>query len=394
MDAVWKAIQDAWNAIIDLSSKLVIPDWGALVALLPVGLAALVVVFLAWLAVRYAAAGPTRRGPRRAVPKPPGSVHMPGPSFAPLFAALGTFIFFAGTVIALAHYRNGEIAFLLGLTALVLTLLYWLREAMRDYDRIEHVETLPVPAHGGPPPGVHMPGPSFRPLLVSIAAAVLFLGLVFGPALLVAGLVMLVVALVGWLRDAGTEYHAAEAADETGHRPAQPAPRYPIGTLVTFVVLLVVAVSLTVGVIPPTSGEGGAGGPAGSPAPGGSPAGGSPAGGSPAPGGSSAPGGSPAAESPVPAADVTIVARNIAFDVSDISVPAGKPFTIAFVNNDAGVPHNVAIHRDTPTGPEVWKGEIFNGVATRVYQVPALEAGTYGFVCSVHPNMTGTLTAK
>ena len=378
MDAVWKAIQDTWNAVIDLSSKLVVPDWGALVALIPVGLAGLVVVFLAWLAVRYAAAGPTRRGPRRAAPKPPGTVHMPGPSFAPLFAALGTFIFFAGTVIALAHYRNGEIAFLLGLTALVLTLLYWLREAMRDYDTIEHVETLPVPAHRGPPPGVHMPGPSFRPLLVSIAAAVLFLGLAFGPALLVAGLVMLVVALVGWLRDAGAEYHAAEEADETGHLPAQPAPRYPMGTLVTFVVLLVVAVSLTVGVIPPTSGEGGAGGPAGSPAAGGSPA----------------PGGSPAGESPVPAADVTIVARNIAYDLGQITVPAGKPFTIAFVNQDPGIPHNVAIHRDSPTGPEVWKGEIFNGVATRVYQVPALEAGTYGFVCTVHPNMTGTLTAK
>jgi len=26
-----------------------------------------------------------------------------------------------------------------------------------------------------------------------------------------------------------------------------------------------------------------------------------------------------------------------------------------------------------------------------VYNVPALKAGTYSFVCSVHPNMTGTL---
>jgi plastocyanin len=28
------------------------------------------------------------------------------------------------------------------------------------------------------------------------------------------------------------------------------------------------------------------------------------------------------------------------------------------------------------------------------YQVPALPPGTYQFVCSVHPNMTGTLTAQ
>jgi plastocyanin len=27
-----------------------------------------------------------------------------------------------------------------------------------------------------------------------------------------------------------------------------------------------------------------------------------------------------------------------------------------------------------------------------VYQVPALPAGSYPFVCDVHPSMTGTLT--
>ena len=41
--------------------------------------------------------------------------------------------------------------------------------------------------------------------------------------------------------------------------------------------------------------------------------------------------------------------------------PAGAPFQIAFDNKDAGVPHNVAIHKDSPTGEEVFKGEIFNG---------------------------------
>jgi hypothetical protein len=38
--------------------------------------------------------------------------------------------------------------------------------------------------------------------------------------------------------------------------------------------------------------------------------------------------------------------------------------------------------------------EIFNGVAERTYDVPALDAGAYGFICSVHPNMAGTLTAQ
>ena len=36
----------------------------------------------------------------------------------------------------------------------------------------------------------------------------------------------------------------------------------------------------------------------------------------------------------------------------------------------------------------------FNGVATKVYDVPALPAGAYTFLCTVHPTMTGTATLK
>jgi len=92
---------------------------------------------------------------------------------------------------------------------------------------------------------------------------------------------------------------------------------------------------------------------------------------------------------------LTISAQNTAFDTDTLEVPANTPFQIVFTNNDAGIPHNVAIHKDSPTGPLVWAGDIFNGVETRTYEVPALPAGTYGFVCTVHPTiMTGTLTAK
>jgi cytochrome c oxidase subunit 2 len=112
---------------------------------------------------------------------------------------------------------------------------------------------------------------------------------------------------------------------------------------------------------------------------------------SPAPSTSGAP-----AASQAPGATVTLKlsAQGIAYDTDTLEVPANTPFKIEFANNDAGIPHNVAIHKDSPTGPEVWQGEIFNGVETRTYDVPALPAGTYGFVCTVHPNMTGTLTAK
>ncbi|HSW42401.1 MAG TPA: cupredoxin domain-containing protein, partial [Patescibacteria group bacterium] len=89
-----------------------------------------------------------------------------------------------------------------------------------------------------------------------------------------------------------------------------------------------------------------------------------------------------------------ISAQGIAFDTDTLEVPANTPFQIVFANNDAGIPHNVAIHEGSPTGPAVWVGEIFNGVETRTYDVPALPAGTYGFICTVHPTMTGTLTAR
>jgi len=87
---------------------------------------------------------------------------------------------------------------------------------------------------------------------------------------------------------------------------------------------------------------------------------------------------------------IQLSAQNIAYDLSEISAPADAGFTIHFDNKDAGIPHNVAI-KDA-SGTEVFKGEIITGPAQADYQVPALPAGTYTFICSVHPNMTGTLT--
>ena len=84
----------------------------------------------------------------------------------------------------------------------------------------------------------------------------------------------------------------------------------------------------------------------------------------------------------------------IAFEQTSFETAAGVPFTIVFSNNNVGVPHNVAIHVGTATGEEVFKGEIFPGIGTRTYNVPALTAGTYAFICTVHPNMAGTLTVK
>lgn len=91
---------------------------------------------------------------------------------------------------------------------------------------------------------------------------------------------------------------------------------------------------------------------------------------------------------------VMITAFGIKFDQAAVTAPAGKPFQIQFDNKDTSTPHNVAIHQGGPTGAEVFKGAVFPGPETRTYDVPALAAGQYAFVCTVHPSMTGTLTAQ
>ena len=118
-------------------------------------------------------------------------------------------------------------------------------------------------------------------------------------------------------------------------------------------------------------------------------------GGSVAPGGSTAPGGgTTASEAPpaAPAADVVVTAKGINWVESAITVPAGTPFTLALDNQDAGIPHDVVI-RDAG-GAEVFRTDLVTGVAVVVYDVPAIPAGQYTFVCTVHPNMTGTVTAQ
>ncbi|HSK51889.1 MAG TPA: cupredoxin domain-containing protein [Clostridia bacterium] len=112
--------------------------------------------------------------------------------------------------------------------------------------------------------------------------------------------------------------------------------------------------------------------------------------GSPAPSGqpSGAPTGGPG-EGDV----IQISAEAVQFDQDTLTVPADAPFQIEFANNDAGIQHNVEI-KDA-SGQSLYRGEIFPGVETRTYDdIPPLPAGTYQFICTVHPNMIIEVTAE
>ena len=107
---------------------------------------------------------------------------------------------------------------------------------------------------------------------------------------------------------------------------------------------------------------------------------------------SAAPSGAPAASAPAGAETVDLTASGIQWTNSNLTAPIGKPFVLSLDNQDASVPHNVQIK--DPGGTVVFTSDTFPGVAKRDFTVPALTAGPHPFVCTVHPNMTGTITAQ
>ena len=364
---------DLWTGFLAWTGQFVVPDWGSLVKLIPLGLAALVFLYVTWTAYRFATAAPARHGDiRKLPPRAPEGIHMPGPSFAPVLAAFGTFMLMFGMV-------SGGLWLPAGLAVLAITLLYWGREALRDYDHVAGTAhavaigpgALPTPA-GPPPAGIHLPPPSFRPLLVAISMTILVAGMIFGGAVLLLGSASVALTLVGWLRDSRHEYTATDAADRTGHLDLGAAPAWPVPVFAALALIIAGAILFGSGILFRGSG-GGTAGASGAPA-------------------AAAAGGGAASSAPSqPAADVSLTAEGTAFVQTTLDGPAGKAFTVAFDNRDT-LPHNLQI--TDAGGKAVFTGDIVNGPAIKVYSVPALVAGSYKFICLVHPAMTGTLTVK
>ncbi len=394
--------QDAWEGILDWLTNIVTPSWGDLIPVIPLALVALVVAVLAFTAFRWRAHAERNRSRvprRRGVSAPPPGVHLPGPSIWPfVLPVAGAFLF-----AALAFRPRNEQGqytdplnwplLLVGLVIGLVGIVGWLRDAMREWRRTElasaeahedpqgllwpsaeltagpvanpAVSAGRVAVASEPPPGVHLPGPSPWPLFAPVAIAVIFFGFVFHPILVVAGIVMGIVAAAGWLIDAGREYRQTEA---DSHEPANRDPRqaWPqrVATLyggILAVALLVVAMPGLIAMANPApsvapspdQGAGGSGGPA----------------------------------------SITLIAQDVAWDKTELTVPADQPFQIAMENKDP-VPHNVAIYESEERAQELFNGELLTQVGTITYDVPALAAGPYYFICIVHPNMEGTLTAQ
>ncbi|MGI8425619.1 MAG: cupredoxin domain-containing protein [Actinomycetota bacterium] len=90
---------------------------------------------------------------------------------------------------------------------------------------------------------------------------------------------------------------------------------------------------------------------------------------------------------------VAVAASNIAFDKTELHIPAGKPFDLKF-NNQEPVPHNVAILEAQGSAEALFRKPSFSGPKAIDWKVPAIPAGEYYFQCDVHPNMSGKVTSE
>jgi plastocyanin len=374
---------DAWQAILDWLTPLITPSWNDLIPIIPLALVGLVFAVLALLAWRWMATASINRSrvrPRIRAAAPPPGVHLPGPSKWPFVVPIGAALLLAGLVFTPQDDAGNSTSpvnlplLLAGLLVTGVSVVGWLRDAMKEWrTTAEGVDAhgeahglLPSSAVAAPverpvPPGIHLPGPSPWPFFAPIGLSFIFFGLVFSPAILVAGLLMSAIAAVGWLRDAGREYHETESGE---HAPAPAGARFPTGLVAVYG--LIAALSLAVVAAPGLIAFANT---------------------SPQPSASGPVGGEPTDK-------VQLVAKANAFDKRQFTVPAGTPFTITMDNQDT-VPHNVSIYDSAQRTTALFEGPLQETTGTITYEVKGLENGDYYFVCIVHPaSMNGTVTAQ
>jgi plastocyanin len=83
---------------------------------------------------------------------------------------------------------------------------------------------------------------------------------------------------------------------------------------------------------------------------------------------------------------INLVAKNIAFNTTKITVPAGADIDVNFDNQDQYVPHNFAVYTDASAKTAIFQGKTITGPAKITYTfVTPTSPGTYFFRCDIHP---------
>jgi hypothetical protein len=379
--------------LLELIEQLVMPNWPDLIALLPIVLIVLIggyLLYLGYVAWRTAGRTRPRVAPRLAGGEPPAGVHLPGPSRWPFVLPIGGTLILFALLIQPPDEAGGlplnVPLLLLGLAVTLVGFAGWLLDANREWRATEHsseaihgelapgTHAIAALAAGGdsavseaalePPVGVHLPGPSPWPFFAPLGLTLLLFGIILSPWLLLGGLLLSVIAAAGWYLEASHEYRSTEELGHAVPKTRDPARAWPRRLVPVYVGVAVVSVLLALspllfdwlGSLAPAE-----------------------------------PGETPVAVPAVP----EITARTaVSFETSRLVVPCCRPFELIFHNEQAGVPHDVMISDGPERATVYFDGEIINGPETITYQVPALDEGDYYFLCTVHPNMNGTVEAR
>ena len=100
-----------------------------------------------------------------------------------------------------------------------------------------------------------------------------------------------------------------------------------------------------------------------------------------------------------PVTAVTLIGKDIKWDLSQLLFKANEKITVTVDNEDTSlnVDHNFGLFTNATRTPDK---EIFKPAKNVApgqkgdYVVPALKAGTYYFQCDIHASMNGTVTVK
>lgn len=94
---------------------------------------------------------------------------------------------------------------------------------------------------------------------------------------------------------------------------------------------------------------------------------------------------SPSAPSSIPVSEERIVIKDFRFEPADLTVAPGAKVSV--VNEDS-TPHTV-----TAQAANAFDTGTIEGGETATFTAPPT-AGTYRYLCGIHPSMTGTLTVR